>query len=1135
MLSTAPQPSPVHLLRSRLRRLAAVGVFLVALAAFAGGVPGFAQEPEPQPPTPAPRPIPPPRPVPGPTPTPGNTFTLTPSSDRRDPVIAGETITVPITVSCAAGRSMADLSVTVAPPGPTVSISPTRVTIPNSKTPANATITFATDVATPSGSYVVTILAQVVSGPCNSKSASLTLEVARPVKLEVSPVQQNAPPGGSAVYNVTIRRLSSFNGRITLRTSGLPASFPEPTFNPNDTNGNASTLTVAVPNPTNECPPPNGCRFKIRGETNSGVQIDAADAQLIVQRSVTFTANPMSSQAKTGDTVRVEIGIVRSGYMGEVSIGPSGPPLVAIDVDPPPPTLGSVYRLDIKLPPGVPGIYQFTATPVLPPGNQDVVMVPAKFEIRVSLAFEVTIRATPLAQTVVKGQPAFLDLEITKVNVAAVTFSGVLGLPSGTVAQPDRLVDPTRVTIFTSPLTDPGIYPLVVQVQFVDPDGLRPFAFSNPVSLNVLGDNDTPRVDLGAEDVVKDVVAGGSATFRITATRRNGFTGQVNPNSSPTPAPGGASASFSPASLPNGVNESTLTVSAPAGTPAGGPFTLNVGATTNPAVPVTATMVRYRIMAPTTSMVSLAADPASLTINSGQAATSTITATRTNCAAPITLTRPAILPPEIADLTFRNLTTDRFEAKVTAASVSAPRTVWLPIGAQAPGCANLQVQQAMLSVTVQPLGGSATLMLQPTVVNVAPGQSASTNVQIIRAGTIGAITLAANGLPPGISASFSPNPAPGATALLTLVAAPNAAAQSALFQVTGSAASGSVTPANGTVVVSGAPPTITSFTPASGTAGTNVQIFGTNLTNVQNVLFNGVGAAFAPITQTQVNATVPGFATTGPIAVVTAAGTAVSPTQFIVGPSSQTPQILGFTPASGPAGTPVRINGVNLGGVFDVSLGTPTLGFTPVPFTPLSTTQIDVLIPADGRSGFFRLTTPNGTATSATAFQVTTPNLPEIGGFNPISGPPGTRVEIVGSNLGGATQVTFNGATAFFEPPQPNRIFATVPALATTGQIRVTTPAGTAVSFTPFAVTSGGPVITGFQPQSGRVGDSVTIAGANLNGTTEVTFSGVRAQIGIVLGNFVQVFVPGGATTGLIRLVTPAGMATSPTPFTVLP
>jgi len=80
----------------------------------------------------------------------------------------------------------------------------------------------------------------------------------------------------------------------------------------------------------------------------------------------------------------------------------------------------------------------------------------------------------------------------------------------------------------------------------------------------------------------------------------------------------------------------------------------------------------------------------------------------------------------------------------------------------------------------------------------------------------------------------------------------------------------------------GAAPTITSFTPASGSTGTSVTITGTNLTGVTAVKFNGTTATFTPSTATSVVAKVPAGATTGKITVTTPVSTATSATDFTV-------------------------------------------------------------------------------------------------------------------------------------------------------------------------------------------------------------------------------------------------------------
>lgn len=77
---------------------------------------------------------------------------------------------------------------------------------------------------------------------------------------------------------------------------------------------------------------------------------------------------------------------------------------------------------------------------------------------------------------------------------------------------------------------------------------------------------------------------------------------------------------------------------------------------------------------------------------------------------------------------------------------------------------------------------------------------------------------------------------------------------------------------------------------------------------------------------------------------------------------------------------------------------------------------------------------------------------PSISSFTPTGGSTGTLVTINGSNLNGATSVTFNGAAAVFNVVNSSQITATVPVGATEGPISVTTPQGVAQSSTSFAI-----------------------------------------------------------------------------------
>jgi len=70
----------------------------------------------------------------------------------------------------------------------------------------------------------------------------------------------------------------------------------------------------------------------------------------------------------------------------------------------------------------------------------------------------------------------------------------------------------------------------------------------------------------------------------------------------------------------------------------------------------------------------------------------------------------------------------------------------------------------------------------------------------------------------------------------------------------------------------------------------------------------------------------------------------------------------------------------------------------------------------------------------------------------PTGGTVGEEIVITGENFTGATAVTFDGIAASFTVNSPTQITATVPAGATSGQISVTTPGGTAESAASFTV-----------------------------------------------------------------------------------
>ena len=99
-----------------------------------------------------------------------------------------------------------------------------------------------------------------------------------------------------------------------------------------------------------------------------------------------------------------------------------------------------------------------------------------------------------------------------------------------------------------------------------------------------------------------------------------------------------------------------------------------------------------------------------------------------------------------------------------------------------------------------------------------------------------------------------------------------------------------------------------------------------------------------------------------------AVGTSTSVTVTVVAPLPA-PTISSFSPASGPVGTNVLINGTNLSAVSGVQFN----GVAASVWKIVSATQISATVPLGATTGAVRVSTATTSATSPTAFTVTTP------------------------------------------------------------------------------------------------------------------------------------------------------------------
>ena len=235
------------------------------------------------------------------------------------------------------------------------------------------------------------------------------------------------------------------------------------------------------------------------------------------------------------------------------------------------------------------------------------------------------------------------------------------------------------------------------------------------------------------------------------------------------------------------------------------------------------------------------------------------------------------------------------------------------------------------------------------------------------------------------------------------------------------------------------------------------------------------------------------------------------------------PSIKSFLPSSGTVHALVVITGSHFTGVLR---GGVTFNGTRAVFILNSDTKITATVPMWATAGAIAVVAPGGTTTSSTEFEVT----PTISRFKRMSGDTGSRVVIRGSGFTGTTHVTFNRTPARFHVATDRRIITIVPRKATSGRIRVRTPAGKAHSAKGFKVK---PDITGFAPAAGRVGTSVVIEGSGFKKVWRVTFNGKVATFKVKSSVKIVARVPR-AKTGPVRVTTAYGTVKTAKKFLVL-
>jgi RHS repeat-associated protein len=292
------------------------------------------------------------------------------------------------------------------------------------------------------------------------------------------------------------------------------------------------------------------------------------------------------------------------------------------------------------------------------------------------------------------------------------------------------------------------------------------------------------------------------------------------------------------------------------------------------------------------------------------------------------------------------------------------------------------------------------------------------------------------------------------------------------------------------------PPQITNVSPNRGTAGAQITVTGSGFHSTQGggALYYSNSQQFSIVSwsPTQIVANVQSFGSTGGLRVYQNGGFSNSDVMFTFG----SPFITGVSPASGPVGTQVQINGSGFG----ATQGSSSVGFRSIAASIISwsDTQIIATVPTGAGSG--TLTVSVASVTSNTNINFTVPT-PKITSLSPTSGVIGTTVTINGSGFQSAEGI---GSVAFSDGHaapilswSDTQIVVQVPSTAISGAVRVQVN-NSDQSNQNFAFTLPNPFVTGLVPSRGPAGTQVQVNGTGFGatqGSSTLAFGTVSATV----------------------------------------
>ncbi|MBW2462328.1 MAG: IPT/TIG domain-containing protein [Deltaproteobacteria bacterium] len=314
-------------------------------------------------------------------------------------------------------------------------------------------------------------------------------------------------------------------------------------------------------------------------------------------------------------------------------------------------------------------------------------------------------------------------------------------------------------------------------------------------------------------------------------------------------------------------------------------------------------------------------------------------------------------------------------------------------------------------------------------------------------------------------------------------------------------------------------PVIERIEPASGPVGIEIQLIGRQIHPQSQIL---LGDTVLPTVRRHPGrwvVSIPAGAQSGNITIRTGWGEFRGP-YFRVTAGRPAPIVRSMAPTTGGPGTEVTLLGENFAP--RLADNRVVLGNRPVVLRAATPTRLVVVIPGGATSGRFVIRVAHSGETQSEVFTVGAAT--RISDMTPRSGPPGTRITLIGTGFSRQRQnnrVYLNNRPLRVSRATETRIEAEIPARAASGTILVdVTNGGRAESPSPFVIQHT-PAITSFEPVAVAPGRRVTITGSSFGRDPRhvtVTLGGRPVTLRRVTPNRIEVEIPAGAVSGRLAV-----------------